>query len=120
MKMTNQPPAPMSAWKPRRPSAALKQRIFTARPATPEHKSFWNLLAPATACMALSLLALNSGNGLTLVHHPLGGQLLNNLNYSAFASGSAQTPQNHMDSLTFEWTNRSVLSSPIGFTSLTN
>ena len=112
-----------SAWKPRPPAAALKQRIFRAQPAAPEDRSFWNLLVPAMACAMLSLLVLNSGNALTagsLKRHLMGDLVLSNLSYSAYASGGSQTAQNHLDSLTFDWTNRSVLTSPIGFTSSTN
>jgi len=75
------------------------------------------------ACLVLSLAVLNSGSSLTptnLKHHLMGDLVLSNLSYSAFASGGAQTAQNHLDSLTFDWTNRSVLTSPIGFTSSTN
>ena len=111
----------LPAWKPRPPAAGLRDRIFTARPATPEDRSFWNLLVPAAACMVLSLLALNSGNALLPLHHNLMGNLvLSNLSYSADASGGAQNVQNHVDSLTFESTNRSGFGSPVGFTSSTN
>ena len=113
----------MSTWQPRRPSAGLKDQIFARRATTPEDRSFWNLLVPAMACLVLSLAVLNSGSSLTptnLKHHLMGDLVLSNLSYSAFASGGAQTAQNHLDSLTFDWTNRSVLTSPIGFTSSTN
>jgi len=113
----------LTTWQPRRPAAGLKRRIFAARPATPEDKSFWNLLVPAMACLVFSLGIMNPGGGFSpasLRHHLLGDLVLSNLSYSAFASGGGQTPQNHLDSLTFDWTNRSVLTSPIGFTSLTN
>jgi len=119
----NQSLSGLSTWKPRPPAGGLKRRIFSARPATPEEKSFWNLLAPAMACMVLSLLVLNSGGPLMpggLKHHLIGDLVLSNLSYSAYASSGAQTPQNHLDSLTFDWTNHSGLASPIGFTSSTN
>jgi len=111
----------LSTWQPRRPAAGLKRRIFASQPITPEHKSFWNLLVPAAACMVLSMFALNPGNTLApLSHHLMGSLTLSNLSYSAFNSGDSQNAQNHLASLTFEWTNRSGLSSPIGFTSSTN
>jgi ABC-type uncharacterized transport system permease subunit len=114
----------LSAWSPRRPAAGLKARIF-ARHRAPalEERSFWNLLVPALACLMLSLAVLNPSTFLSpasLRHHLMGDLVLSNLSYSAFASGSAQAPQNHLDSLTFDWTNRSLLASPIGFTSSTN
>ena len=102
----------------------LKQRIFAQRAAAaPEHRSFWNLLVPAMACAMFSLAVLNPNGSLTpssLKHHLMGDLVLSNLSYSAFASSGQQNPQNHLDFLTFDWTNRSVLTSPIGFTSLTN
>ena len=111
----------LSTWKLRQPAAGLRRRIFAARPVAPEHKYFWNLLVPAAACMMLTLLVLNSSNVLSPASHSLAGSLnLSNLSYSAFGSGGSQNAQNHMDSLTFAWTNRSGLSSPIGFTSSTN
>jgi len=112
----------MSAWQPRRPAAALKSRIFTKRRVAPEERSFWNLLVPAMACAMLTLAVLNSNSlsPASLKHHLMGDLVLSNLSYSAFASGGDQAPQNHLDSLTFDWTNRSLLASPIGFTSSTN
>jgi hypothetical protein len=114
----------LSAWQPRRPAPGLKARIFTShrRPA-PEERSFWNLLVPALACVILSLGVLNPNTLLSpasLKHHLMGNLVLSNLSYSAYASSAEQTPQNHLDSLTFDWTNRSLLASPIGFTSSTN
>jgi hypothetical protein len=113
----------LPAWKPRQPSAGLKERIFAARPSAPEARSFWNLLVPAMACMMLSLLVLNSSSPLApgrLSHNSMGNLVLSNLSYSAYAAGGAQDPQNHLDSVTFDWTNHSGLTSPIGFTSSTN
>lgn len=113
----------MSNWQPRPPAAHFKDRIFHHPASTPEDRSFWNLLVPAMACLVVSLAVLNSGNSLSpasLKHHLMGDLVLSNLSYSAYASGSGQTPQNHVDSLTFDWTNRSLLASPIGFTSSTN
>jgi hypothetical protein len=71
--------------------------------------------------MMLSLLVLNSGTMLAPASHGLrGSMILSNLSSSAYSLGGAQNTQNHLDSLTFEWTNRSLLRSPIGFTSSTN
>ena len=114
----------LTTWQPRRPAAGLKHRIFAQRAAAaPEHRSFWNLLVPAMACAMFSLAVLNPNGSLTpssLKHHLMGDLVLSNLSYSAFASSGQQNPQNHLDFLTFDWTNRSVLTSPIGFTSSTN
>jgi hypothetical protein len=75
------------------------------------------------ACMMLSLLVFNSTNWPTparLNHNRVGYLGLSNLSYSADSAASAQNPQNHVDSLTFDWTNHGGLISPMGFTSSTN
>jgi len=123
MKKMNPPMTPWSAWKPRPPAAGLKERIFAARPSAPEHGAGWNLLVPAMACILLSLLVLNANNSLApagLRHNLVTDLILSNQSYSACAAGGSQSPQNHVDSLTFDWTNRSGLRSPVGFTSSTN
>ncbi len=73
--------------------------------------------------MMLSLLVLNSSGNFP----PAGFKraltaemVLSNQNYSAYASGGSQNPQNHLASLTFEWTNQSASTTSIGFTSSTN
>jgi hypothetical protein len=56
----------------------------------------------------------------------LGGQksilamAMSNQNTAAYASGNGQVLQNHWASVTFDWTNRSVFNSSIGFTPSTN
>ena len=114
---------PWSAWKPRPPAAGLKERIFAARPPAPAHNAGWSLLVPAMACILLSLLVLNANNSLApagLRHNVVTDLILSNQSYSACAAGGAQSPQNHVDSLTFDWTNHGGLRSPVGFTSATN
>jgi hypothetical protein len=73
--------------------------------------------------MVLSLLVLNSSSSLSpaqLNRSQRGNLVLSNLSYSAYTAGSDQDPQNHLESLTFDWTNHSGLPSPMGFTSSTN
>lgn len=117
----NHPTILLPAWKPRPPASGLKQRIFAARRAEPEHK--FHLLVPAMACMVLSLLMLNAGGGLApagLKHSLMADMILSNQNYSACAAADSQNPQNHLDSLSFGWTNQSASTTFIGFTPLTN
>ena len=117
----NHPTPLLPAWKPRPPGAALKQRIFTARRAEPQEK--FHLLVPALACMVLSLLVLNSSGsfGPASLKHTLTADLvLSNQDYSAYAAGGSQNPENHLASLTFEWTNQSASTTSMGFTSSTN
>ena len=73
--------------------------------------------------MVLSLLVLNSGSNLapvSLKQTLMADLILSNQNYSAYASGGSQNPQNHLASLTFEWTNRSASTTLTGFTQSTN
>jgi hypothetical protein len=41
-------------------------------------------------------------------------------NNAAYAAGDAQTPENHLAAVTFDWTNHSVIKSSIRFTPSTN
>jgi hypothetical protein len=71
------------------------------------------------ACALLTLMAIShDGDGL--------GQklpmalILSNQNNVAYATGGAQTAENHLAAVTFDSTNRSVLGSSIRFTPVTN
>ena len=75
-------------------------------------------MAPTMACVLLTLMALNHGGGLD-VKIPM-SVILSNQNNAAFASGGAQTGQNHLATVTFDSTNRSILGSSIRFTPTTN
>ncbi len=116
----NLPETQLRSWRPRRPSAALKTRIFadTTETGVPSARWFWGCLAPAAACALLTLMAFNSSNN--LAQKPLMGAVLSNENYAAYASGGDQTPQNHLAAVTFDWTNRSGFNSSISFTPTTN
>ena len=67
MKEMNSLETRLRSWRPRRPSARLKRRHFSARPGAPRRNVAWLLgwLAPAAACVLLTVLALNSDNGLS-------------------------------------------------------
>lgn len=98
---------------PRRPSASLKHRIF-ARPERLLSKTAWFVgsLAPAMACMLITLSALNPGNpDSSLLREPMTGMILSNQNYAAYASDNFRGTQNGLSGVTFEWTNRSGFSS---------
>lgn len=76
---------------------------------------------PATACLAITLVAI--GGNLSpagLGQAASANLILSNQDYSAYASGGSQNVQNHLDSLTFDWTNRSASTTSMGFTPSTN
>ena len=63
MKEMNLLETQLRSWRPRRPSAGLKRRLFSARPGARRERGLalgW--LAPATACLLLTLAVFNSGN----------------------------------------------------------
>jgi len=122
MNEMNLPETQLRSWQPRRPSAGLKRRIFSAPPTAPTAAAFLGWLVPATACVLFTLLVFNSGNGLS--DGPTGrkatiAMVLSNQSYAAFASDGSQNVQNRLYNVTFDWTNRSASSSSIGFTPFT-
>lgn len=116
----NLPETQLRSWRPRRPSAGLKRRIFSAATVIvqPSARWFWGCLGPAAACAVFSLIAFDSGS--SLAQKPEMGAVLSNQNYAAYASGGGQTPQNHLAAVTFDWTNHSGFNSSIRFTPTTN
>ncbi|MGH7950372.1 MAG: hypothetical protein ACREFE_00400 [Limisphaerales bacterium] len=105
----------MRSWQPRRPSAALKRRLFSAPAnAAPELTRFFGWLAPVAACALLTLSMLNSGNGISenlSNHEPMTAMILSNQNYAAYASENFRPRQNNLSSVTFDWTNHGGLPS---------
>jgi len=119
MKEMNLPETQLRSWRPRRPSAGLKRRIFSSRPGLPATAAFLGWLAPVTACGLLTLLVFNSGNGLPAGsnnHGTIFAMILSNQNYAAYASDGSQNVQNRVSSVTFDWTNSGSSSSSIRFT----
>ena len=107
----------LRSWRPRRPSATLKWRLFLARAASlPRMMRFAGWLTPATACALLTLLILNSENAATTTGHrrPSIMAMMSNQNY-AVAVTSRQSRQNNLSCFTFDWTNRSGLGSTMRF-----
>ena len=108
----------LRSWRPRRPSATLKWRLFLAHAAgVPRMIRVAGWLTPATACALLTLLALNSENAATT-----GGRrqasdmaMLSNQNYAVYAT-SRQSEQNNLSAFTFDWTNGSGSGSILRFT----
>jgi hypothetical protein len=119
MKETNLPETPLNSWQPRPPSARLKRKIFSAQPhASSSAAWFWRGLAPATACLLLTFLALNRGNDFSTdaMNRKLETtMIMSNQSCAAYASG-AQEEQNHLAAVTFDWTNHGGFQSIIRFT----
>ena len=115
--------AQLHSWRLRRPSAALKRRLFAAPLArVPQMAWFLGWLVPATACVTLTFLVFNSGNaipGQPLRHNPMVASMLSNQSLLGPALESPWKGQNELSSVTFDWTNRSASSSSIGFTPFT-
>ena len=108
------------SWRPRQPSAGLKRRIFGfADDALPDMRWLWSCLAPTVACALLTLMAFNRDGGGLAQQLPI-GMLLSNQNSVVYATGAADTAQNHLAAVTFDSTNRSLLGSSITFTPTTN
>ena len=111
----------LRSWQPRRPSAALKRRIlqFVGEDEVPTARWLWSCVAPTMACALLTLMAFSHDNA-GLGPKVSMAMILSNQDNVAYATGGAQTGQNHLAAVTFDSTNRSILESSIGFTPITN
>lgn len=97
----------LRCWRPRRPSAGLKWRIFGARILNlPRMVKLAGFATPVTACVLLVLLVLNSQNsistGVSVI--PSAVAMISNQDYAVCAT-SRQSEQNHLYAFTFDWTN---------------
>jgi hypothetical protein len=108
----------LRSWRPCRPSATLKWRLFLARIASvPRMIRVAGWLTPATACALLTLLILNSENAIPAGVHrqPSIMAMMSNQSYAVFAT-SRQSEQNNLSVFTFDWTNGSGSGSILRFT----
>jgi hypothetical protein len=110
----------LRAWRPRRPAAGLKHRIFRAGPAAPATAWNWNRLAPAAACALVAMLALHFNGGGALGQKPVMTLTGSGQNGASDAGNDGQTMQNQLAAVTFDWTNHSDFNSSMGFTPMTN
>jgi hypothetical protein len=79
-----------------------------AAPVNATRRRAWILgsLAPAAACLLLTLSVFNSGNYYGSSRPtPLVAMILSNQSYAAYAPGNASESQNSLFSVTFDWTN---------------
>ena len=111
------------SWRPRQPSAGLKRRVLrlASDVDVPTARWLWSCVAPTMACALLALMAFNRDANDLESKLPM-TSVLSNQDNAAFASGTGQTEQNRLATVTFGWTNASVLRSSIHFTTtnLTN
>jgi hypothetical protein len=120
MKELNVTEAQLRSWRPRQPAAGLKRKILTTDViASPTTTWLWGGLAPAMACVLMTLMMINHG-GDSLGAKSVTAMILSNQSYAAYATGGEQTAQNHLAGVTFDWTNHSGFKSIIGFTPTTN
>ena len=112
----------LGSWKPRRPSAKIKRRLFPVPHARPELVRMLNWLAPATVCMLVAVAAFRQENGLPAQpprHDPAVAMMLSNQSSVPFlADGPSQIEHNVLPA-TFESTNRSGSALNSGFTPFT-
>jgi hypothetical protein len=121
MKETNELENQLNSWKPRRPSAKIKRRLFPTPHARPELVRMLNWLAPATVCMLLALAAFRQENSLPVAaphHEPLIAMILSNQNAVVYLPGGSSQIEHNLLPGTVELTNRSGSGSIPGFTSL--
>lgn len=99
----------MRSWQPRRPSAALRRRLFGIA-LFPRAAWFLGPLAPAAMCALLTMGIWGPRGGIPVASQ-LTGVLTNNLNETAFAHDGFVNKENSWTLVTFESTNRSGLGS---------
>jgi hypothetical protein len=113
----NLPENTLRSWRPRRPAAGPKRRIFetATEPALPAIRWLWGSLAPAAACAFMAL---------TTMHRDTGSLLAAGRDTNLFIGGqqliishpkTGQSAQNHLAGVTFDWTNRSLFKSSMAF-----
>ena len=100
----------MRSWQPRRASARLERRLFPAPVRLVPKAAWWfGSLAPATACLLLTLAICNHGNpAISLRNEPMATMILSNQSYAAYAADNFRVAQNNLSAVTFEWTNHNV------------
>ena len=105
----------LRSWRPRRPSATLKWRLFL--PSSRNTAARWlGWLTPTAACAWLALLSLNSGGGIPGPSRssPMMAMNSNNLSYATSWQGFAQRGENAPVPAIFKWTNTGSSTFTIG------
>jgi hypothetical protein len=121
MNPLNLPETTLRSWRPRPPTAGLESRLFASQTGAelPTLRWLWAGLAPAMACVLLTLMVLNREDN-ELGIQPAMTHILGCQNSAAHATDETQTAQNHLAAVTFDWTNQSNFNSSIRFAPPTN
>ena len=104
----------LRGWQPRRVSAKLKDRLFGPALAVSWDLS-WNFsrLIPVLGCVVFTLVSFHFRSDPAWRQAAIpAGSPASVSNCAAF-SDHAQEPQNHLASVTFDWTNPSIIKSSI-------
>jgi hypothetical protein len=112
----------LGSWKPRRPSAGIKRRLFPAPHARPELVRMLNWLAPATVCMLVALAAFRQESGLSANpphDNPAVAMMLSNQNAVPYLAGGPSQVEHNVLPPTFGWTNNNGSALNSGFTPFT-
>ena len=104
----------LRSWRPRRPSARLKENLFGVKPQPhTSHGVQW--LAPATALVVLLLVLFEQSPGVTKASQASWevAAVLSNHSAAPYLSAAYSRGRNRLDN-SFEWTNGSNSFSSIG------
>jgi hypothetical protein len=95
------------SWHPRHPSAGLRRRILqlAGEDEGLNARWLWSCVAPTMACALLTFMALDHDRAGLAANVPM-ALILSSQDNAAFATGGAQTGQNHLAAVSFDTTNR--------------
>ena len=117
MKEMNSLEMHLRSWRPRRPSAKLRQRIFGTRSNQVTATALLRWLAPAMVCALVAVGLLTQPNSMPagrLTQGPMVGMILSNQSPVASLSNEIQQAGGSNFSGTFEWTNHTGSTSSVG------
>ena len=112
----NLPETQLRSWRPRRPSAGLKRRIFSSAARRLELATTFRWLVPAAACTLLALGSLNQQLGLprdASSSEALISAIMNNQSPVSDLVRDKQSSRNSLFALTLGWTNQTGSTSSI-------
>ena len=106
----------LRSWRPRRPSARIKRRLFPRASSGEFTGLSLRWLAPAAACLMLALTIASQQPGLSASserQQAMMGLVSNNLSYTNLLPENDNAGHNRISSTSFEWTNLSGITSSI-------
>lgn len=106
----------LRGWRPRPPSARLKARIFHAAAAAESPRWNWQPVAPALACLMFAVMMFHFNGGMAWREsRPEFFAVGSSASNATYAGNFASEAVNHVDCVTFDWTNKGAFQSSIGF-----